>query len=88
MSRAWQLRPKPVISLLACSNEKKKGGCKFLSWDFLSGIGGSIFTKAKYSEISKEAVLARVMTYTSQSFTSPDSGVFGSKFSLLLSFCL
>lgn len=24
MSRAQQVRPKPVVSLLACSNEKKK----------------------------------------------------------------
>lgn len=87
------MRPKPVVSLLACSNEKrKKDGCKCLGL-FWSEIPipdkiGSTFIKAKYSETTKETVLAHVMTYASHNFISPDSGVFGSKFSLLLSFCL
>lgn len=85
-----QVRPKPDISLLACSDERrKKDGCKCLFWDFfLPGIGGRTFIKAKYSETNKEAVLAHVVTYTLHCFIYPDFGEFGYKFSILLSFCL
>lgn len=44
--------------------------------------------EARYSETSKDSALARVMNDTSHIFISPDSGVFGSNFSVLPSFCL